>query len=301
MPTTSPPNCSYAVMAQRGTNEVVLLNTGNWRAYTNLQNQTWTWNGANWTLSASNVIVPRRIDYAMAYDGYNVVMFGGRGETQSVGVQNDTWVWNGTTWTKLAPTTSPFGRWKAEMALISGSLTTVMFGGMNMFSIQQETWLWNGNTQAWTLASPTSSPAARYDFMFGGGPTFCVLFGGKNTNSCMNDTWKFDGTNWTQLTPSNSPSVRAEASFCYDTAHSQWVMFGGRDSSGAVLAETWTLNSAGTACTKQAPATSPVGRVGAEMCYDSNTGAVLMFGGTNQAGNVNQDTWKWNGTTWTQL
>jgi hypothetical protein len=53
--------------------------------------------------------------------------------------------------------------------------------------------------------------------------------------------------------------------------------------------------------TQQTPATSPPARYGASMAYDAATGNVVLFGGTGVAetGNLD-DTWTWNGSTWTQ-
>ena len=68
-------------------------------------NETWIWNGVNWTqLSPPNSATAR--SYAnLAYDAARnvVVMFGGDD------VARDTWTWNGTTWTQVAAnTTAPF-------------------------------------------------------------------------------------------------------------------------------------------------------------------------------------------------
>jgi hypothetical protein len=308
MPATSPLRCSHSVMSQRGANPVVLMDTANYPGFSNFLNQTWTWNGTTWARSGSGVVdasgpLPLRADFAMGYDGYNIMLFGGKGESSTSGVQSDTWTYNGSAWTHEAPATVPFGRFKSELALITaaGANKAVMFGGSNVLNFLNETWVWNGSAKTWTLVSPATSPQARVDHMFAGGPTFCVLFGGKNSNSLLGDTWKFDGSTWTQLTPTTPPSYRAEAAFCYDTANTQWVMFGGRDEFQLLQAETWTLNSAGTAWTKKAPAASPSARVGAQMCYDSQAGKVILFGGNDQAGNTFDDTWSWDGTVWVQL
>lgn len=48
------------------------------------------------------------------------------------------------------------------------------------------------------------------------------------------------------------------------------------------------------------PAGSPVARAGHALAYDPVRGYTLLFGGTSSAG-VLADTWKWDGTSWTQL
>ncbi len=54
--------------------------------------------------------------------------------------------------------------------------------------------------------------------------------------------------------------------------------------------------------TEQSPGTSPSARFGASMAYDPATGDMVLFGGENSSGTgVTDDTWTWNGTTWTEL
>lgn len=58
---------------------------------------------------------------------------------------------------------------------------------------------------------------------------------------------------------------------------------------GAYEHRTWT---------QRLPVSSPSGRYGQGMAYDSRRGAVLLFGGWDT--NYCDDTWEWDGTTWTQ-
>ncbi len=300
MPANNPFRCSFAAMAQRGANEVALLDPGSYPGFGDLLNATFTWNGTDWTQAAPAASpVPMRKDFGLSYDGYNVVMFGGRSYDAP---QFDTWTWDGTIWTKQAPATVPTGRFQHKLGYLGAAAPkAVMFGGATVLELLNETWVWNGHsaTLNWVKAASSANPAPRVDHAFTGGPTFCVLFGGKDSATLLSDSWKFDGTQWTQLTPTGSPGPRAEAAIAYDTANSKWVMFGGRTDT-ELLGETYTLNSAGTAWTKEAPAASPSPRVGAQMCYDAQAGAVLLMGGTNGYDTFN-DTWKWTGTNWVQL
>lgn len=307
MPTNNPLRTSNSIMAHApdfAGDKVVLLDNASYGGFSNHLNETWTWDGTDWTRAISAISsgpLPLRADYAMAYDGYNVLMYGGRSDAEML---SDTWTCDGAAWTKEAPVTVPFGRYKHQMAFLATTVapTLVMFGGNNMNELLNQTWVWDGNLKTWTLAAPAASPPARKDFAFSGGPTECVLFGGKNTARLLGDTWTWDGTNWAQNTPTTPPAYRAEACMAYDTANGEWVMFGGRGEFDVFPAETWTLNAGRTAWTKKAPATSPPPRVGATMCYDSQLAAVIMTGGTNGFSDyAYQDTWSWDGTTWTQL
>ena len=45
---------------------------------------------------------------------------------------------------------------------------------------------------------------------------------------------------------------------------------------------------------------SPPARDFASMAYDSGTGQLVLFGGEDSSGGFLNDTWTWNGATWTQ-
>lgn len=300
MTTHTPLRCANSVMTQRGSSEVVLFNTGNYPVVSNFLNQTWTWNGTDWTNTGTGSVIdpngpPGRTATIMSYDGTNVMLFGGQGNP-SVGMLNDTWTWNGTVWTKKTPATSPFARYQASSDYLSGT-GTVMFGGFGgTGGVLTETWVWNGTN--WTLQNPTTVPPGRVNHVMASGPSYVLMFGGAGTNSYFNDTWKYDGSNWTKLTPAISPSVRTDACMAYDTAHSRWVLFGGSNGSN-YLNETWTFD--GTTWTQVFPTSSPAGRIGSQMCYDSQSSSVLLFGGISAAiGDASDHTWKWNGTNWSQ-
>ena len=49
---------------------------------------------------------------------------------------------------------------------------------------------------------------------------------------------------------------------------------------------------------EQSPASSPFGRSYASMAYDASNGTVVLFGGVIDG--FHNDTWTWNGTTWTE-
>jgi hypothetical protein len=56
----------------------------------NSTNDTWTWNGSNWTQIYPASVPPNRYNYGMDYDSYSkvTVMFGGDSTGPS---RNDTW------------------------------------------------------------------------------------------------------------------------------------------------------------------------------------------------------------------
>lgn len=301
----TPLRCAFSMMSNfpTGSSKVVLMDAGSYPSFSNFLNETWTFNGTDWSYSGATLVdpagpLPGRLDSVMAYDGTNVILFGGRGGSSADGVFGDTWAWNGTAWTKRSPATSPFGRYKAEAAYLAGT-GLVMFGGRNIDTMVNETWVWNGTT--WALLSPASSPSARVDFCMSATTTSIVVFGGSTTNQQLNDTWTFNGTTWTKLSPATSPSARSNACMAFSTAGSLHVMFGGTDTK-TFFNDTWTFN--GTTWAKVAVTNGPSGRIGAQMAYDATSSKVILFGGIDATTLYPaNDTWAFDavGLTWTKL
>jgi hypothetical protein len=209
-------------------------------------------------------------------------------------------------WYQLVPAASPSVRSTPAITYDAAHGQVVMFGGYNG-NFLNDTWLWNGTT--WTQAFPQNSPSPRSNVQMVYDPARgnVVLFGGlTSVSSRVDDTWIWDGTNWTNVTPSNPASSptggRASASMVFDPATNNVVLFGGLNSGGMVQGDTWVWNGTNwTNVTPSNPANSPTGgREGASMAYDPAAGNVVLFGGSDEYGNDQNDTWTWDGLNWTQ-
>jgi len=219
-------------------------------------------------------------------------------------------------WVERSPATSPRGRSFATMAYDTATGNMVLFGGTNcsganciLDSLLSDTWVWNGST--WTEESPTNYPPARdaatmaYDAAAGN----MVLFGGEvsgaGPNNVVGDTWVWNGSAWTEAS-TTGPPARDSATMAYDAATGNMVLFGGATTTGTNLCETclndtWVWN--GNSWTEEFPAASPPARIDASMAYDAATGNVVLFGGVDASGGTFvdlDDTWVWNGSTWTE-
>ena len=159
---------------------------------TGVRNDTWIWDGTNWTQKfPANSPTPRYV-HAMAYDSVHsqVVLFGG----YDFGYCGDTWTWDGTNWTQQSPASSPAARSGHAMAYDAAHSQVVLFGGSNNNGNFNDTWVWDGAN--WTQQSPANSPPVRsyhamgYDAARGQ----VVLFGG-SANSLFNDTWVWSAGN----------------------------------------------------------------------------------------------------------
>lgn len=119
---------------------------------------TWEWDGANWTLRTPAVSPPGRHNHAMAYDSIRqrTVLFGGEGAS---GYLDDTWEWNGTDWVERDPPVArPSPRSAASMAYDVARQRVVLFGGFSGSGLATELddhWEWTG--AAWYKRTPPDS------------------------------------------------------------------------------------------------------------------------------------------------
>jgi len=257
-------------------------------------NDTWVWDGSNWTQKSPQTSPPAREGHAMAYDiaRGQVVLFGGL--DAKMNALNDTWLWDGVNWTQ-STARGPGARGNTAMAYDADRSQVVLFGGEDAQSKTiADTWVWDGSS--WTQKTPAASPASRlgHAMVWDAARSQVVLFGGDDANSdALADTWVWDGDNWTQKSPQTSPPPRVAHAMAYDAAHSQTVIYGGMFSSVNYVPEndTWVWDG-GNWNKSLSPANPPAGAGGA-MAYQATRGQVVMTLWTSP-GTVT-DTWTWNG------
>ena len=262
---------------------------------------------SEWTLRNPQVVPTRRSFHALAYDSVraNAVLFGGFGLPPTLGCCfSDTWTWDGTAWTQRFPAHSPSLRYNHSMVFDEARGEVVLFGGFQTTGsvFLNDTWVWNGTD--WTQKSPATSPSARDSFglVYDAARQEVVLFGGGN--GPKNDTWVWNGTNWSQKFPAANPPVRYNHAMAYDSQRSETVLYGGFKDNNAtdMYADTWVWN--GTNWAQKSPGAAPPARVGSGTVYSDLLQGVVLFGGSEQTGGApaaRNDTWLWNGTTWSLL
>ena len=122
-----------------------------------------------------------------------------------------------------------------------------------------------------------------------------VMFGGIYTPQ----TWEWDGLAWTLRAPAMSPPVLGGCAMAYDPQRGRTLLFGGDSGILSPRDDTWEWD--GTTWTQQSPAAKPGPRRHHGMAYDAARRRIVLFGGYNDVtGRVLNDTWEWDGTTWTQ-
>ncbi len=222
------------------------------------------------------------------------------------------------TWTLKHPEdpngiTAPSPRFEHAMAYDSACGVTVLFGGIVTGpAYNGETWEWNGSESTWTQYDPDPRPSPRIDhgLAYDSARGVTVLFGGQASGSYNDETWKWNGCSntWTQHEYDDDPvreprpSPRHGYGMAYDSARGVIVLFGG-NAGGATDGETWEWDgSVWTKVHDEDPLgiDAPSPRFRPAMAYDSACGVTVLFGGSTLQAEYFGDTWKWNGSTWTQ-
>ena len=154
---------------------------------------------------------------------------------------------------------------------------------------------------AWSMLYPTVSPSAR-----GSAVMACheatgamILLGGQSpTGAAIADGWRQQGDDWVQLT-APLPPARSDSQMVYDSVRQRLVMFGGIDAVGA-LQDTWQWD--GLTWTSPLLLVKPPARWGHAMAFDPERGVTVLYGGYGATpGNMFDDLWEWDGSTWQQI
>ncbi len=204
-------------------------------------NESWEWDGTQWTQPTPASLPPARCEPGMAYDDVHrkMIVFGGSYGTATTDLLADTWASDGTTWTRVA-TTGPAARYDAGMAFDPATTHVLVFAGLGQ-AYYADTWSWDGT--AWTKLSTPTQPSSRQ------GPAMAtdlaghrtVMFGGI-MNGLMNaETWVWDGSAWSQLHPLLSPPARSSHAFAFAETTGLALLYGGGDSIGDNVYDAWTL------------------------------------------------------------
>lgn len=206
--------------------------------------ETWEWDGVNWSQRfPANKPSPRCFG-GMAYGLGRVVLFGGQADGSGAGARyNDTWAWDGVNWTQVA-STGPSARFGVTMAFDSVASDIKLFGG-NVSgpsgTEQNDLWSWNGVT--WSqIATPVAPPARRlHQMTFDRERNELIIFGGiENATNNLSDTWAYrPSTGWMEITTLAKPTGRHAPAMGYDEIRKEVVLHGGTGCTPTEATETW--------------------------------------------------------------
>lgn len=269
-----------------------------------------------------------RASPGMAWEGGYDYLFGGYNAST---VFSDTWQWIGTgigqgTWTQLTSATHPSLRYGVQMA--GQGTYGILFSGERHYTyLDSDTWYLSGGG-SWTnltgshlvchsLGGGSSCPSARTAgvFVYDSNDGYFVLNGGwLAPHSYATDTWKFvyySGNStgiWSELSSSGGPSGRGNAASGYDPSDNEVVVFGGQKcvvGNCTLYGDTCTFKGGSWSACSTLSGSPLIREVGNQMTFDNILGSAgygaVLFGGTDYAGKVLQDTWNFSFGGWHQL
>lgn len=159
--------------------ERMVLFGGHENASSALLNDTWEWDGKDWTRCSPARSPSPRSGATMAFDSARgvCVLFGGRALDSTL--LGDTWEWDGTNWRQYSPMNSPSPRHRAAMYFHPQGSRCVIFGGYVSGSTATRE-LWDFDGVQWTerpLSSPWPGPTADHGIAFDAQRGRAVMYG----------------------------------------------------------------------------------------------------------------------------
>lgn len=264
---------------------------------TSLLNDTWEYDGTNWTRVTTTTAPAARVGAALAYDPVRqvTVLFGGAFSTTGFPPGSaDTWTWNGTTWTQLTPASAPNARYNAGLTWASDRQRLVLHGGENNGTGTNyggfETWEWDGTTWVLRIGYPSILDWPGDELDYDERRQTLVLHVARSGLSAA-ETWELAPSASQWVRRATNPAITQSNDVCtmaYDGRSQTTVLTG--PTYGTNLPLTWWVWD-GTTWTSMANGPSP-NRVGARMVYDAARRKLVLFGGYGYQVRYN-DTWEY--------
>lgn len=229
-----------------------------------------------------------RTDATLVYDPDRevLVLYGGRLRPSNE-VTNETWEWDGVSWSVGPPCpdthvdhAASYDATREAMVVSGGSPNPTKvwaYDGSSWLDITPAS-----DTVSHSLSNQVYDPQRGQILLFADGSTYGLTDAG-----------------WRPLTGTPSPPPRFQGEMAYDPLREEVVLFGGtRDIAGN---ETWAWDGDRWRLAHAGGASAPPPRTAASLAWDSARQQMLLFGGyQNPPARESNDTWVWNGTTWTQ-
>jgi hypothetical protein len=279
----NPPAVSGLAMVFDSVRQVVVLH----------RDQTWEWDGTNWTQRNLAVVPSSRQQFAMAFDRTRgvTVLHGGD-------YHGDTWEYDGNAWRQVPTMGGPGVRCCAAMTYDWFRQRVLLFGGYSGSQMLDDTWEWDGTT--WTQMNPTTRPSPRCcgDMVFDLGRGVTVMFGGAlgASGGDTDETWVWDGLDWRLLMPPVAPPARRGLQYLeYDLLRGRVLLHGGGVGGGGTprFNDAWEFD--GQIWTARQPPSPPTASWLFGMAFDEARAELVRNGGL-LAGGGNQ-TWVFTAAT----
>jgi hypothetical protein len=284
-PETSPPAHSDLVLVATHSGTVLFGGAGPDGI---LYDDTWRWDGINWTRIKTPVRPAKRLRHAAAYDRvrHRLVVFGGS-TTSISGFMDDTWEFDGSSWTKMSPVMRPKARNDHAMTYDPVRKRVILFGGRDADGLLNDLWEWDG--RSWQQLRPETlmSPRRDHCLVYDTRRRRLITYGGYDERGqAEGNVWEWDGVYWHRMDSVVPGPRRAGAAAVYDERRAKRLEFSGYME--IVHRTTWAWD--GDCWSQVELGAGPVGRSGHAMTYDFQRQRVVLFGGW--AGAFLADTWE---------
>jgi hypothetical protein len=163
-----------------------------------------------------------------------------------------------------------------------------------------DTWSWDGTK--WAELRPATSPDMGLSTMAFDNATGKVILYGFNYGRF--GMWVWDGTTWSAVSgPSATPEPgRLQTQMTFDPATRHVVAFGGFSNGGGDLQRMWSWGGSGwTAIDARAPLSTASSTDSTHRGLIAYQNPQYHGTGTNYIKDADSQTWRWNGSTWTQV
>ncbi|MDF1563610.1 MAG: hypothetical protein P1V51_11235 [Deltaproteobacteria bacterium] len=298
-PSLSPPARAYFAMAYDPIRARTVVFGGD---AADTLDDTWEWDGERWREFQPAVSPPPRYGHTAAFDPVRgkVLIHGGRRYLPSgtSELASDLWEWTGVEWQEITPATPGPARRYHTMATDWARSRVVVFGGQDeTFTGTSTVFEWNGVD--WLAPNPAPGPSARSRHGMAWDPVrgTTLVFGGEDAGwFLLGDAWEWNGAAWSPLLAGN-PTTLEYAAASWDGK--SIILSGGYDGE-ADRDDTWRLS--GSQWRRLGSSAAPVrdGYYSYNLAYDAARQEVILFGGIDSLGTYLNETWRWDGTAWSQ-
>ena len=260
---------------------------------------TYEWDGTNWTKINLLTFAGRYFGSALTFDPDHqvAVLFGG---ANAVGILlPSTFTYANALWLSVTDTAYPLPRSLFAFTADPARSVIDLYGGLNESNSFSDYWTYQNGVfrlQTGTTGQPTDcgSPLTAFDTDH----QKLVMVCGSSA------TLDFDGTTWTSYDVSKSgPPSHEFAALAYDQTLKRTVFFGGYDGVSAYLNQTWTFDGASWTQVKKNPAPF---RSLTSMWWDPTLKKTVLYGGlgrltANDRLTRFSDMWSFDGTGWLEI
>lgn len=231
--------------------------------------------------------------------------------SKGTGLVDETWVYTQATqsWAKASCTgRTPCPSWRTGAAMTYvGSGQHLLFGGIDPgtltsdYSIHDDTYTFDGFTRTWTRYAPSSKPTPRANaamtYVPGVGP---VLFGGESASySALCDMFVWTGSRWESVTINGTGLCLFHHSMA--SLSGKLIVVGGysQDWVPSHVSYAFTFDSGHRSgswstltpvCINESGGTDTTIYDGARMAFDEVLSRQVFFGGTNENGDMTNNT-----------